>query len=177
MSRPITRAKNASQHPGQVVLDAQPKPHNNEMTALAIRRALSAVEKEEDKQAREDLAAENPVPPPSQRQRAQPKMASKTSGPGIAPRHQKSNHMFNAEAAKLLIFLPVRKALQRLIAETLMMGLSLIWLIQVIVQSMRVGAWVLLQEEELVSILKLMRGPERTLKKAMRKSGQRRRKR
>ncbi|EGO23325.1 hypothetical protein SERLADRAFT_394607 [Serpula lacrymans var. lacrymans S7.9] len=107
MSRPITRAKNASQHPGQVVLDAQPKcqtrtkvaeerknkAHNNEMTALAIRRALSAVEKEEDKQAREDLAAENPVPPPSQRQRAQPKMASKTSGPGIAPRHQKSNHM------------------------------------------------------------------------------------
>ena len=62
--RPVTRAKNATQHPGQVVLDAQPQRRNptqmkkvraeerldRKLTEKAIRAALKSVASIQDQQ-------------------------------------------------------------------------------------------------------------------------------
>ena len=78
---PVTRAKNATQHPGQVVLDAQPQRRNaavmkkvraeerldRELTEKAIRAALKSVASIQDQQHKDDIEARRPVVAPSLR--------------------------------------------------------------------------------------------------------------
>ncbi|KAH8977269.1 hypothetical protein EDB86DRAFT_2772348, partial [Lactarius hatsudake] len=77
--RPVTRAKNTTQHPGQVVLDAQQKCRSSEMMAKVreqaclkrrvaeqeIRAALKNVTKIQDQQELEDIQADRPTVAPS----------------------------------------------------------------------------------------------------------------
>ncbi|KAI9441588.1 hypothetical protein H4582DRAFT_1766200, partial [Lactarius indigo] len=77
--RPVTRAKNATQHPGQVVLDAQMKRRTNEEMAKVreqerlerrvaeqeIRAALKKVARIQDQQELEDIEADQPTVAPS----------------------------------------------------------------------------------------------------------------
>ncbi|KAI9436204.1 hypothetical protein H4582DRAFT_1800226, partial [Lactarius indigo] len=79
--RPVTRAKNATQHPGQVVLDAQSKRRTNEeMTKVReqehleirvaeqeIRAALKKVARIQDQQELEDIETDRPTVAPSLR--------------------------------------------------------------------------------------------------------------
>ncbi|KAH9018874.1 hypothetical protein EDB85DRAFT_1851417, partial [Lactarius pseudohatsudake] len=79
--RPVTRAKNATQHPGQVVLDAQQKRRSNEVMAKVreqaclerrvaeqeIRAALKNVARIQDQQELEDIQADRPGVAPSLR--------------------------------------------------------------------------------------------------------------
>ncbi|KAI9441893.1 hypothetical protein H4582DRAFT_2074070 [Lactarius indigo] len=77
--RPVTRAKNTTQHPGQVVLDAQMKRRTNEEMAKVreqerlerrvaeqeIRAALKKVARIQDQQELEDIEADQPTVAPS----------------------------------------------------------------------------------------------------------------
>ncbi|KAI9436931.1 hypothetical protein H4582DRAFT_1767856, partial [Lactarius indigo] len=79
--RPVTRAKNATQHPGQVVLNAQSKRRTNEeMTKVReqerleirvaeqeIRAALKKVARIQDQQELEDIETDRPTVAPSLR--------------------------------------------------------------------------------------------------------------
>ena len=79
--RPVTRAKNATQHPGQVVLDAQPKRRSavemqkvrteerldRKLTEKGIRAALKHVASIQDQQREEDIEAQRVVVAPSLR--------------------------------------------------------------------------------------------------------------
>ena len=79
--RPVTRAKNATQHPGQVVLDAQPQRRNptqmkkvraeerldRKLTEKAIRAALKSVASIQDQQREDDIEAQRLVVAPSLR--------------------------------------------------------------------------------------------------------------
>ncbi|KAI9431280.1 hypothetical protein H4582DRAFT_1801613, partial [Lactarius indigo] len=79
--RPVTQAKNATQHPGQVVLDAQSKCRTNEeMTKVReqerleirvaeqeIRAALKKVARIQDQQELEDIETDRPTVAPSLR--------------------------------------------------------------------------------------------------------------
>jgi hypothetical protein len=81
--RPVTRAKNATQHPGQVVLDAQAKRRtamemkkvraeeriDRELTEKGIRAALKYVASIQDQQHEDDVDAQRPVVAPSLRRR------------------------------------------------------------------------------------------------------------
>ncbi|EGO19366.1 hypothetical protein SERLADRAFT_443421 [Serpula lacrymans var. lacrymans S7.9] len=74
MPRPVTRAKNANQHPGKILLNLQPKKHSRaevvqereqlkltkEELVQAMKLGLAAAAKVEDKNEEQD------VPPPSQ---------------------------------------------------------------------------------------------------------------
>ncbi|KAI9428634.1 hypothetical protein H4582DRAFT_1783959, partial [Lactarius indigo] len=78
---PVTRAKNATQHPGQVVLNAQMKRQTNEEMAKVreqerlerrvaeqeIRAALKKVARIQDQQELEDIEADQPMVAPSLR--------------------------------------------------------------------------------------------------------------
>ncbi|KAH9019353.1 hypothetical protein EDB85DRAFT_1809903, partial [Lactarius pseudohatsudake] len=79
--RPVTRAKNATQHPGKVVLDTQQKRRNAEAmtkvraqerldrrtTERGIRAALKYVASIQDQQLVEDAEADQPIRAPSLR--------------------------------------------------------------------------------------------------------------
>ncbi|KAH9008040.1 hypothetical protein EDB83DRAFT_2174835, partial [Lactarius deliciosus] len=80
--RPVTQAKNATQHPRQVVLNAQQKHRSNEVMAKVreqaclkrrvaeqeIRAALKNVTRIQDQQELEDIQADWPSIAPSLRQ-------------------------------------------------------------------------------------------------------------